>query len=147
MTDTTTDIAIVDSQLTPNPKGVKAYSSVTGDDKATKVMVFNAVTNAESLGDKLGEVLTIQNIVIAPVELESEATGKLEVQPRVTLIDANGKGYYATSGGIYDGVNQLRTIFGEPSPDNDDWPLNLYVEEIKTSKGRKMFQIRLDTSV
>jgi len=101
----------------------KVYSSIKGDDFATKQKVLSAVVNAVPLADNLGKVINLRHVVIQPVTGVNDVTGEIENYERVVLIDEDGSAFSASSGGI---MNSLRTFFGvlgEP----DTWPTSVPV--------------------
>lgn len=120
------------------------YSSIKGDDMDAKLAVASAMSNAEPLSENLNKALNIENVIIQEVELNNENTGKIESAPRITLVDASGKAYSATSVGIFSSVKQLLAVVGEP----ETWskPVAMFAVEQKASKpGQKFMTLKYGT--
>ena len=132
------DIAQVDLiQELKNPNGA-FYCSIQDDGtRASKIAIFNAVNSAdESLGDHIGEVLEIVNVVAHPVSLLDEITGEVVECLRTVLIDVNGTTYTAVSQGITSALSRIFSIVG--SPENGAWvkePVKMKVKQVKTRNG------------
>lgn len=94
------------------------FSTIQGDDFASRIAVMNAVSNSLPAADNIGKVIKLKDMVVQPVELVNETTGALEAQPRIILIDADGTAYHATSTVIFKDVKNLIGILGEPHT----WP-------------------------
>lgn len=90
------------------------YTSIKGTDMDARLEVATAMSNAVSLSEHLKKPLNIVNIIIQEVALTNEETGKTDLAPRTTLIDADGTAYSATSMGIFSSVKQLLAVVGEP---------------------------------
>lgn len=104
------------------------YSSIKGNDPATKIAVLTAMSNAVSLADNLGKPLNIVNVLVQEVSLKNEDTGKVELAPRTTLIDADGTAYSATSIGIFSSMKQLLKI-GEDLLNKPEAPIAMFAIE------------------
>lgn len=87
---------------------VNVFSTVVGDDFNAKLQVLGAVTNAEPIGDHIGEHIELENIVIQMVEIaRRDAAGNVVTNdagdpimfwaPRVILLDHDGTAYYGIS--------------------------------------------------
>lgn len=132
------DIAQVDLiQELKNPNG-SFYCSIQDDGtRKSKVAIFNAVNSAdESLGDHIGEVLEIVNVVAHPVSLIDEVNGEVVECLRTVLIDKKGTTYTAVSQGITSALSRIFSIVG--SPDNGAWmeePVKMKVKQVKTRNG------------
>lgn len=99
------------------------YSSLAGADFETALKVAEAESNAVSLSDHLNETINLENVIIQEVTLNDvdEKTGEIKgttQAPRVTLIDADGTSYSATSVGVFSSVRQALQRLGEPA----NWP-------------------------
>ena len=81
--------------------GGNVFHTFAGADFETKVKVLDAMTNSAPLSENIGTVINLANVVVQPVEMENEATKRMEAQPRIILIDADGKAYHAISGGLF----------------------------------------------
>lgn len=117
------------------------YSSIKGDDMDARISVLEAMSNATPLADSLNKALSVANIIIQEVSLTDEVTGKTNTAPRITLIDADGTAYSATSIGIFSSVKQLLAVAGEP--ENWSKPVAMYAVEAKGSKpGHKYMTLK-----
>ena len=129
------DIATVNlvEQL-KNPMG-QFYCSVADDGtRKSKVAIFNAVNGAdESLGDHIGEVLEVVDVVAHPVTLTDEETGEIINALRTVLITKDGKTYTAVSQGITNALARVFSIVGMPSWKEE--PVKMKIKQIKTRNG------------
>ena len=132
------DVASVDlvEQL-KNPNG-QFYCSITNDGtRKSAIAIFNAVNSAdESLGDHIGEVLEIVNVVAHPVELLDEDTGEVVTALRTVLVAKDGKTYTAVSQGITSALSRIFSIVG--MPDGGAWekePVKMKIKQVKTRNG------------
>lgn len=117
------------------------YSSIQGDDRATRIKVFNAVNASDNaLGDHLGEPISITDMVAHPIELTDEITGKPVQAMRVVLLDAEGNGYHSVSQGVVSSLQKIMGIVGQAP-----WTpaLEVIPVEVKTRKGFKTLTLRL----
>lgn len=107
------------------------FSTVDAKTMEGKASVYKALNDATPLRDVVGEVLTIRDIVVQRVEVETE-DGDVVEQPRTSLISSDGVAYSATSNGIFSAVKNILGIFGHPST----WeaPLKVVVEERATRR-------------
>lgn len=132
------DVASVDlvEQL-KNPNG-QFYCSIADDgSRKSKVAIFNAINSAdESLGDHIGEVLEVVNVVAHPVELADEETGELITALRTVLVTKDGKTYTAVSQGVTSALSRIFSIIG--MPDGGAWekePVKMKIKQVKTRNG------------
>lgn len=117
------------------------FSSIQGDDRETRIKVFNAVNASENaLSDHLGEPLAITDMVAHPIELTDEITGKPVQAMRVVLLDAEGNGYHSVSQGVVSSLQKIMGIVGQAP-----WTpaLEVIPVEVKTRKGFKTLTLRL----
>ena len=107
------------------------FSTVNAETMEGKTAVYKALNDAVPLRDVVGEVLTIKDIIVQRVEVETD-DGDLLEQPRTSLITSDGVAYSATSNGVFSAVKNILSIFGHPST----WesPLKLVVEEKPTRR-------------
>lgn len=135
---TVQDVASVDlvAQL-KNPNG-QFYCSIADDGtRKSKVAIFNAINSAdESLGDHIGEVLEVVNVVAHPVELVDEQTGEVVNTLRTVLVTKDGKTYTAVSQGVTSALARIFSIVG--MPDGGKWekePVKMKIKQVKTRNG------------
>ena len=98
--------------------------------------MYNALNDAVPLRDVVGETLSVKDIIVQRVEVETDE-GDVVEQPRTSLITSDGAAYSATSNGIFSAVRNILGIFGHPSA----WeaPLKVVVEE-KTTRRNAMYR-------
>jgi hypothetical protein len=118
------------------------FSSITGTDFASKLAVLNATTNSKALAENLGKTIAVENIVVQFVKLNDvENPGQFVEAPRTILIDADGTAYHAISKGLFQSVENLIGIAGQPG----SWPFPLPVVASREGEGaRKYFTLRPD---
>lgn len=123
-----TPIAGLAGELVNLSKGtIVGYSSNKATDFGSRVAIVNALTNATPVADNLDKVIQLRDVVIQSVNLVNERTGELQEVPRITLIDADGKSFHATSDVIYKDLKNFFAILGEPNA----WPAPLPVKVTK----------------
>jgi hypothetical protein len=135
MTDATTgtDIAVrqsmtdVESAIEGLNTGAAIFSTVTGDDFDTKLLVMAAVIDSKPIDENINKVIELQNIIIQPVELTDEKTGEVNVAPRVVLLDADGTAYHGTSIGLLSSVRNIMATVGHPA----SWPKPLSIVVVR----------------
>lgn len=148
MTESTITPATVDA-----PEGeIVAYTG--GDSRFTAIQtfqeaktlpekkaLFNALQNAESIRDHLGEKIVVRDIISYPAEVANRDTGVVELQPRTIFIAKDGKSYGSVSPVLYDAVVKLLKVFG----DADTWrnELAIRVVEKNGSRGYRYYALEL----
>ena len=107
------------------------FSTVDAKTMEGKASVYRALNDAVPLRDVVGETLSVKDIIVQRVEVETDE-GDVVEQPRTSLITSDGAAYSATSNGIFSAVKNILGIFGHPST----WeaPLKLVVEEKATRR-------------
>lgn len=124
-------------------EGGTMYSSIKSDDFDTRRAVFTAVTSPEKVDEHLGKVIKLANIIVQEIEMEDEQTGKMDLVPRVILMDENNKAYVGMSTGLYRSVQNLIGILGEPST----WPAPVPIKVVQAKSSRnsmfKFFTVEL----
>lgn len=113
--------------------GGGVFHTFQGADFATKVKVLDAMTNSTPVADNIGTIINLANVVVQPVDMENERTKAIEAQPRIILIDADGKAYHAISGGLFRSLQNIFGVLGKP----DTWnaPLPIVIDKVKGGKG------------
>ena len=111
---------------------VAFYSTLTGDDFATRVKTVEAMTNSIPVKENLNKTIHVQNIIVQAVPMVDSGTGELQDQARIILLDADGTAYHAISGGLWRSVQNIIGVVGHPST----WPAPLPVH-IASVKGRQ----------
>lgn len=118
------------------------FSTIQGDDRATRIKVYNAISDSENpLDDHKGEVLEITDMVAHPISLQDEQTGEDIHAMRVVLLDKDGNGYHAVSSGVVSSLQRIIAIVGA-GPWTEE-PLKIVPVEKKTRKGFKTLTLRL----
>lgn len=141
-----TEIATIADQVTNlNDGQVAVFSSIKGDDFASKARVLAATTNAVRLDDNLGKTILLKDVVAQAITVNNEdaKTGEVteEEAVRVILLDEDGTSYAAVSTGIFKALTNMFGILGQPHT----WPhaLPVQVVEEKSRRGFKFFTIKL----
>jgi hypothetical protein len=112
------------------------FSTVNASTMEGKVAVYKALNDATPLRDVVGETLSVKDVIVQRVEVETDE-GDVVEQPRTSLITSDGAAYSATSNGVFSAVKNILGIFGHPST----WesPLKVVVEE-KTTRRNAMYR-------
>jgi hypothetical protein len=121
-----TDIAVIDedTQVNAGTQDIAAivqsmnnplafFTTATGEDFASRLTVAQALTDAQPLADNLGKVITLADVIVQTVQITNKNTGEVNDAPRITLIDADGSAYYATSLGLLSSVRNLLAALGD----------------------------------
>ena len=111
------------------------YTSLNVASRADKMNLLKAINNSVPLVDKAGSEIAIVDVVMQEVEIANENTGAIEDAIRITLIDADGTAYNATSKGIAQSLKQVFGVLGEPGQWEE--PLEVGVAE---ERGRNGFR-------
>lgn len=115
--------------------GAGFFSTVSGDDFESKLMVAEALTSSVAIDQNLGKTIMLANIIVQPVELTNETTGEVETAPRIILLDADGTAYHATSVGLLSSVRNILASLGSPSK----WPKPVAIQVIKEGQGTRQY--------
>lgn len=107
------------------------FTTVKGDDFATKTKIFNAVNDAKNISDLNGKPFEITDMVIEATEFVNEKTGEAEQAVRTIFITPNGEAYQAFSGPVFNAAKRILTLLGDPA----DWPAPLKVRVTEEGKG------------
>lgn len=123
-----------------NNAAVAITSTFTGEDFATKVQVFDAVSNALPISEHVGETINLRNWVGQVVEVSDE-DGELQSVVRVILVDADGTAYAALSDGLYRALVNIAGVIGLP----DTWatPIPVKIVEQRSRKGYRFFTLKI----
>lgn len=98
--------------------------SIPNDTRENQSAIYNALNNpAYRVADFINKKIAISNVLVEIRDILNEETGEIARVPRVVLIDKDGKGYQATSTGIFNSVRNAFNAFG-PAP----WDPALTVE-------------------
>jgi hypothetical protein len=111
---------------------VAFYSTLVGDDFATKVATVEAMTNSIPVKENLNKTINVQNIIVQAIAMVDTNSGEVQDQARIILLDADGTAYHAISGGLWRSVQNILGVVGHPST----WPTPLPIH-IASVKGRK----------
>lgn len=119
---------------------VPVFSTLEGDDFATKLTVANAVSSAAAVSDNLGRVFKLENFIIQPIDMADEGTGNIVTVPRIILLGSEGEAFYAISQSILSSLQTLCAVMkGMPATWSE--PVPVKVVEVKTRKGFKAFSL------
>jgi len=123
-----------------NAGALGIFSTFPQTDRAGQVAVYAAITDAEPIGDHLGTLINLANVVAQVVEV-ADADGNLVSATRMILVDADGTAYAGLSEGLYRSLVNIFGLLGNPST----WaePLPVTVVEAKSRKGYKFYTIKL----
>ena len=107
-----------------NDQAIRAqFASFSPEDMAGKVKLYNAINSPEErLKEHINVPIVMKDVVICVVTLSDKPDDDDDdVNPfvnkerkafRSIIIDENGVAYTATSTGIYNSLNTLRSVFG-----------------------------------
>lgn len=109
------------------------YTSLSLQTRGERLHMMNSINNSVPLLDKVGEELSIKDVVLQTVTVTNQQTGEMEGAVRTTLIDVDGNAYNATSKGIAQSLRQVFNIIGEPTTWGE--PLKVVPREKKGANG------------
>lgn len=134
-----TDVAAAIAGL--NDSSAAFYSTIKGTDFAARKQIASAQTKSKPLADALGQTINLTNFIVQSVTLQDEKSGEVNDAPRVTLIDAEGEAFHATSVGLLSALRNIIATLGEP----DTWPeaLPIKVVEQRGRSGYRFMTIEL----
>jgi hypothetical protein len=142
--ETNTDVARIDSDIDAAIAGLNdgtagGYSSIKGNDFASRRKVAAALTSSSPIDEHKDEVINLAHIIIQSVDIQDSASGETVKAPRVTLIDGDGKAFHAVSTGLLGSARTILSVLGEPHT----WPepVPVKVVEKRTARGFKVFTI------
>lgn len=118
----------------------RVWTSIPNDGSRKSIAaISNAMDDAESLRDHLGEVLEIENILLHDVTIERE-DGEDFPAVRAVLIGSDGTCYASVSSGVISSLQKILTLAGMAP-----WtpPLRLVAREVNTRKGRRTIRLRM----
>lgn len=107
------------------------FTTVKGNDFATKTKIFNAVNDAENISDLNGKPFEIVDMVIEATEFVNEKSGEVDQAVRTIFITPEGKAYQAFSGPVFSAAKRILTLLGDPA----EWPAPLKVRVTEEGKG------------
>lgn len=114
------------------------FSTIEGDDFASKLAVLNATTGSLPLSENLNKPIELVNVVVQVIEMADEQTGEVGEVPRTILIAKDGTAYHAISKGVFRAVENILGILGKPST----WSGPVKVKVLQEGTGnRKYFTI------
>lgn len=123
------------------------FTTIKGDDVASKLAVFEATTASVPLSENLNKPITLANIVVQVIDINDtddkgnpivdEQTGEVKVStvPRTILIDKDGTAYHAISQGVFKSVENLTGILGV---DPANWG-GVKVKAVKGGSGTRQY--------
>jgi hypothetical protein len=112
---------------------VAFFSTLTGNDFATKVATVEAMTNSIPIKENLNKTIRVQNVIVQAIPMLDTASGEIKDQARIILLDVDGTAYHAISGGLWRSVQNILGVVGHPSA----WPeaLPIYITSVKGRQG------------
>lgn len=94
----------------------RSYCSFEPKTTAEKIAFFNAVNSPEDrLKKMVNMVIEVKHIYAETIDFVNKETGEATPGVRIVLIDKDGKGYQASSKGVFSSVAKLLKIMGHPA--------------------------------
>lgn len=122
-------------------EGGKFYCSFKPDTEEQKRKLYKAMNAPDKkLSDCMGQVIKVCDVFAQKVELMDGNTGEMKEGTRVVLIDDKGISYHAVSSGVYNSLQKLMLIYGEPT-----WKdgVSVKLKQVSRDGGRRMFCLDL----
>lgn len=148
MSENTNEIAVIDAPVANLGQEIanlehgtmEVFSSIKADTFEGKLANLAAVSSSTPLAESLNKVIKVRNLVIQKVEMPDEQTGEIKAQPRVILVDEDGKAFHAISNPLYRDVKNILMLVGHPST----WEGAVPVKVTQAGTGtRKYFTLKL----
>lgn len=141
MAENVNGLATIDVKDAMSAQGSSAYSSMRSGTLKEKAALYNAMSNpTHKVGDYINQTIRVKDIYVESIELTDEDTGEVQIAPRIVLIDTNGDSYQAVSRGVFNALQRLIRLFGEPT-----WDDGLPVKVRQISLGRnQMLTLEVD---
>lgn len=111
------------------------FSTITGDDFETKMLVLEATTASLPLAEHLNKKIELVNVVVQVIDMVNEDTGAVESVPRSILIDKSGTAYHAISSGVFKSLENIFGILGQPS----EWAGPVSVKCVRGGSGTRQY--------
>jgi len=108
---------------------------------ADKVKILDAMTNSVPIVDNLDKPIKLVHVIAKKVTLPNERTGELEDSVRITLVAEDGKSFHATSSALYNSLDDLFGVMGNPSTWNA--PLPIKVVKVKANGPGHFFTAKI----
>lgn len=133
----------------PNPGGVQPIS-LFGGAEDMRLQVFTSIPlenksqllsliqgQAQKLGDKIGEVIAAEHVLVHRVEVITE-DGEAMDADRIVIVAADGAAYAGTSIGIRRSLQYIMALYGVPP-----WRpnLNLKIGQLNTRRGFRTYTL------
>lgn len=107
-----------------------------GDSKEEKLKLYNMKNNCENrLLDYLNTPITMTGFLAHFVPTRNEATGKIEIAPRIVIFDENDVGYACVSLGVFNAMKNIVVDLWKPTKDD---PIIVMPKRVK-GKGKFEF--------
>lgn len=143
-TEPTTAVAVVQPTATalswlPHRDAMLA-TSIDRTTPAGRVTLFNALQgDAMALGELIGEVVAVQDLVIHPAVARDEDTGGMRSYLRTVAVGPDGELYQCGSDGIMEAFGRMSAVFGPPP-----WKPPMQVKVRQVSRGaRRWYTLEL----
>lgn len=143
MSENTNEIAVIDvapanlgqeiSQLGAGQMDM--FSTIKADDFAGKLATLKAVSDSAPISENLNKVIKVRNLIIQKADMADEKTGEVKAQPRVILVDEDGKAFHAISNPLYRDVKNILMLLGHP----ETWEAAVPVKVSKAGSGTSQY--------
>lgn len=91
------------------------FCSLVANTPEEKMQLFNLINAPDKrVKDMINVPLPITDIYAETVECVNEATGEIQVCPRIVLIDDKGNSYQCVSKGMLNALSKMFQIYGLP---------------------------------
>lgn len=131
----TTLVSTIDGLNTLHSKqrGTGFFTTLQGDDRMTKLTTLAAMTDSVPLVDHKNVTIWVEDVLIHSIEMENSDTKRMELVPRIILIDREGAAFHAISGGLMKSLENIFMIMGS----KDQWggAIPIKMEALKGGKG------------
>ena len=117
------------------------YFSMNAEDPESKKVLYRAMQAADKqVGDCINETIELKDVYIAKTDIVDKETGEVGRVHYVVLISADGTSYGCVSKGIYNSLQHLMAVFGEPTWEE---PLKVTIKQRTINNGHKMTYLDL----
>jgi len=115
----------------------RAICNFDGDDRQQFSLRMRCMA-ASSGGDPVGKEFDVRYWMVHEVDFESQETGEIVRTYRTVFVSPDGQTVSVVSEGVAAGVHEIFQQFGNKPLDP---PLRLKINQIKTGRGRRFYQL------
>lgn len=119
---------------------IQIFNTIPQGTEEAADLTLDALSNAVSIDDHLGETINLAHVIVEIAEGENEQTGEIGLYPRITLLDADGTSYVANSQPVLNELERVFAVRGMPETWTSPYPI-VITREKGSKPGRTFFKM------